>query len=349
MFRLRHLSCILILTAFRLQLPGQENNEIPAVSDVCKFGIMFYNLENYFDTRDDSLTGDEEFTPSGSRAWDNYRFYTKRNHLFKVILAAGNGNPPVLIGMCEAENRFVLERLAYDSPLQLYGYGIVHYDSPDPRGIDVALLFRKELFRLLHTRPVHISFPEEPSVRTRDVLYVKGILDRQDTLHIMVCHWPSKYGGVMATQARRKHLARMVRSLSDSVMTVEPSTSLVIMGDLNDEPGEESVQYLTTPIAGATAPPLVNLMESPCGCEGTHKYQGIWSILDQILVSKNLTDQGGILHVSPGGARIFCPPFLLSEDERHLGNKPFGTYSGPVYRGGFSDHLPVLVDIIRKP
>ncbi len=168
------------------------------------FRVMFYNVENLFDTKDDSLTSDEEFLPDGDRHWNTNKFYKKLNNIYKVILGVGEWNPPAIVALCEIENRFVLNQLVYQTPLKKFDYKVVHFESPDRRGIDVAMLYRKELFHVDTAFPIQINFPFDENSKTRDILYVKGSFDKKDTIHFFINHWPSRYGGYMQTKPKRE-------------------------------------------------------------------------------------------------------------------------------------------------
>lgn len=313
--------------------------------------VMFYNVENLFDTDNDPNTMDDEFTKEGFKSWNNYRFYRKLNNIAKVILAVGEWNPPVLVGLCEIENRFVLEKLIYHTALKNIGYGIIHADSPDPRGIDVALLYRKDLFSPVAINPLQQNFPSDNNKRTRDILYVKGLVTGQDTLHLFVNHWPSKYGGFAQTQPLRNHVAGFLRSFTDSILLACPAANIIIMGDFNDNPVSESViGYLGAlqDTSGCKDGGLRNLMYQYMNRfnKGTHKYQEYWDIIDQIIVSANLLCCENNLFIPERKAVIFDAPFLMVRDEKYLGFKPNRTFSGPQYLGGYSDHLPVYINIV---
>ena len=311
----------------------------------------FYNCENFFDTYDDSLTRDDEFTPEGARHWDNRRFYRKVNHTFKVILALGNPEPPALVGLCEIENRFVLNKLVYETPLKQFGYRIIQFESPDRRGIDVALLYRKDIFEPLYSEPVPVRFPFDTASRTRDILYVKGVLLNADTIHIFVNHWPSRYGGYLPTVPKRKQAAETLRNKTDSVLRANPHAAILIMGDFNDGPHDASfaeVLQAKNPVHADTLTNLYNLMllKQKDWSYGSLKYREGWGKFDQIIVSGNLLRQDAPLHVAGNKAFIFHAPFLLEEDKIYLGQRLNRTYVGFKYHGGFSDHLPVYVDLI---
>jgi len=315
--------------------------------------ILFYNVENLFDVFNDSLTNDDEFTPEGERHWNNYRFYKKLNNLSKVIIGIGEWNPPSVIGFCEVENRFVLNKLIYETPLKNFDYKIIHFESPDRRGIDIAMLYRQSRFEPVYYCPVPIQFPDNPESKTRDILYVKGLLGGRDTVHFFVNHWPSRYGGYEASKPRRIFVASVLRHKVDSINAAVSNPNIIIMGDFNDEPGDESIRIelkARSDTAMLTSVELVNLMGllKKNLSIGTNKYKAEWSMIDQFIVSGNLLHGINPIQVSKEGARIFQSSFLLEEDETHLGYKLNRTYIGPVYHGGFSDHLPVYLDIISQ-
>jgi hypothetical protein len=314
--------------------------------------IVFYNVENLFDVFNDSLTNDDEFTPDGERHWNNYKFYKKLNNLSKVIISIGEWNPPSVIGFCEIENRFVLNKLIYETPLKSFDYKIIHADSPDRRGIDVAFLYRQSRFEPLYYYPIPIHFPDNPGSKTRDILYVKGILNTADTVHFFVNHWPSRYGGYEDSKPRRMFVAAILRSKVDSILSVNHHPNIIIMGDFNDEPWDESIRDVlktktdTTSLNADEMIALMGLFKKNMSI-GTNKFQSEWSVIDQFIVSGNLLSGGSSLRVSKQGAKIYDESFLLEKDETHLGMKLNRTFIGPVYHGGFSDHLPVYLDLIR--
>ena len=291
--------------------------------------FMFWNLENCFDPADDPAVRDEEFTPAGERHWTWNKLNRKLNGVVKVIVAARDtyGDYPALVGLCEVENAAVLRKLVSIKMMAKLGYGWVHRDSPDARGIDVALLFRKSRFRPLVVRAVPV--PTDPP--TRDILYVKGLLDGEP-VHVRVNHWPSKLGG-SAGAARRRAAAASLRACIDSIDTAGGSReTVIIMGDFNATPREIDLamsgfekalpgfENLATPLAAAG--------------EGSIKYRGTWELIDQFWIRE----------ARPGARMsVFRPPFLLEPDTGYTGEKPRRTWSGPRYKGGLSDHLPVVL------
>ncbi|MCX6243732.1 MAG: endonuclease [Bacteroidetes bacterium] len=312
--------------------------------------VVFYNLENLYDPYDDTTRLDDEFTSKGAKRWTYSKFLLKLNHVAKTFLAIGGWEPPAIIGMCELENRYVLNKLIYETPIKRYGYKFIHYDSPDARGIDVALLYRLDRFKVIHSKNIRISFPFDTMMRTRDILYVKGILFTTDTVNIFVNHWPSRRGGFKESVPKRMLVAGKLRSLLDSLLHHDKQSKIIIMGDFNDEPDQPSIRevlHATEFTPATTSDSIVNLMIPKMRDQysGTYKFQGKWSIIDQFMVSGSLLlDEKGV-RTSPESVHIFNSGFLTEEDERFFGTRPQRTYAGPRYLGGFSDHLPIYLDL----
>ena len=308
-----------------------------------KFPVLFYNVENLFDCDDDTLKNDNEFLPGSVRHWTFKRYNDKVNKIAKVILASNGWDLPALAGLCEVENKAVLNRLIWETGLNEAGYRFVHHESPDKRGIDVALLYRKDVFSVIHDSPVVISDPDE-NFFTRDILYVKGVMFGADTLNVFVCHLPSKYGGEMQSERKRIAAAKILRVVCDSIFNANPESNILVMGDMNESPDEQAMSGVLK--AGRdTGSELVNLsfILEPEKVNGTIKYRGRWYVYDQIIVSRHLMRNG--FSVAP--MQVVELPFLLEDDESHTGVKPFRTYIGPMYHGGFSDHLPVKTVIVK--
>lgn len=308
-------------------------------------GIMFYNVENLFDVVNDPETNDDEFTPDGNRRWNYSRIRQKFSNLNRVILNAGGWNLPVVVGLCEVENSWVLSAMLRETGLYNLGYRYVHYDSPDLRGIDVALLYRRERFKVQASRPVEVNFGpgERP---TRDILYVKGVLDNADTLHILVNHWPSRLGGAAASQPKRRHAALVVKSLTDSIRNVHPDALLIVMGDFNEPP--RSAIFTNDLNAGRLEDDVWLISPAlylPPG-KGTLKHGHAWEVYDQILISRPFFERKSPVQMDKPLMRIVEIPFLFQPDATHGGTKLFRTYEGFKYTGGYSDHLPVWIDLV---
>jgi predicted extracellular nuclease len=298
--------------------------------------LAFYNVENFFDCEDDSLTADEEFLPGGLRGWTPTRFWQKAGHISRVMAYL---KFPVLVGLAEVENEACLSRLTRASPLKQAGYAFIHRESPDPRGIDVALLYNPYLFQPLHDTVLVARFDGQPTKRSRDVLVVKGYLYGVDTLHVLVCHLPSRLGGEKATSPLRRQVARTMRVYVDSLLTINPQTMVLIMGDFNDEADSPS---LAVELGRESSLFNLTLLMRDQGIKGTHKHQSDWAFLDHILVSPALLERLDTVVVAD-------PPFLLQTDKTWLGIKPFRTYHGMVWQGGYSDHLPLYLDVKSTP
>ena len=309
--------------------------------------IMFYNVENLFDTEDDSLTSDEEFLPEGVRYWNDSRFFNKLTHISQVIMAASKGTFPSVIGLAEVENSKVLDLLLYNTPLGKLGYKYVHKESPDKRGIDVAFLYRKDRFSPISYQAIPVKNPVDSTFTTRDILYVKGTLGA-DTIHFFVNHWPSKYGGTLETKSLRALAASTLRMHTDSILSSNNLSKIILMGDFNDSPADESVKDVLGAkevVLDIEKTSLYNLgfQEYKKGV-GSNKYQEKWELIDQFIVSGNLLNGQG-LTTNVNLFTIFKAPFLVEKDENHLGEKMNRTYIGFKYHGGFSDHLPILLDL----
>jgi len=310
--------------------------------------IVFWNVENLYDPYDDTTTLDDEFTSSGSKHWSYSKFRKKLNLVAKTLIATGGWEPPAIAGMCEVENKYVLAKLIYETPLKSWKFRVVHHESPDARGIDVAMIYRPEKFKLLSARTFSINFPFDTTSQTREILMVKGLMFDTDTLNVFINHWPSRRGGYVESQPRRNWVAGVLRKLIDSVQSVNPLSNIIIMGDFNDEPDKESIISILgagDKTVNILPNRLVNLMFPKIRDEGTIKYQGNWSILDQFIVSGSVFQGTNGLKSDFRDAQIVRMDFLLNEDIRYFGSKPIRTYTGPRYNGGFSDHLPISLDV----
>lgn len=312
--------------------------------------IVFYNTENFYDTKNDSLKNDEDFLPDGAKHWTYQRFRQKITRLYQTFTAIGRGEMPAIIGMCEVENREVLNRLIYDTPLEKSGYRIIHRDSPDARGVDVAIIYRPDIFQPDSSSWLNVPLPGNET--TREILHVRGRLWGEDTIHVYVNHWPSRFGGAGASASKRLAAASTLAASIKEVLTVNPSSNIIIMGDFNDEPGDESLQALNKILmndGAGSLPLLVNLSEkkSLIAYEGTLKHKGSWSIFDQFIVSPAFVNGSNGCSLLSRETEIFSAGFLLEVDATYTGYKPFRTYSGPGYNNGFSDHLPVSI-LVQK-
>lgn len=323
-----------------------NNNAQPNRSE---YSLVFYNVENLFDVKNDSLTNDDEFTPEGGRHWTYNRLKKKLQNTSKVILSSTGWSVPTIIALCEVENRYVLEQLRKETPLKSIPYKIIHKESPDFRGIDVALLYNSEDFYPLEYEYFPLLNKNGVALKSREILYVSGVLGGIDTIHIFVNHWPSRYSGVMETRALRNGAAKLLNEKVSIVLNEDEKSKIIIVGDFNDQPKDESLtKYLKASLLSkpASSGRLYNLSagwDKPN--EGTLKYQSQWFVFDQIIVSEELLSSQKGLFTKLEWASIYRSPFLLEEDKTYGGKKPARTYSGFKYSGGFSDHLPVVLKL----
>jgi predicted extracellular nuclease len=324
------------------------NYSFSQTNDKRNFKIASYNVENFFDCVDDSLTNDSEFLPGGMRGWNYTKYQKKQANIAKVIAAIGGWDIPALVGLCEIESQKCLLDLTRYSGLKNLRYKFLHHESPDPRGIDVALLYQPHQFKPIHDEAIRINFPDAPRNKTRDILFASGIIPTGDTLHVFVCHFPSRLGGEMESEDKRLFVASVLLSKVDSIFTANAHPNIVIMGDFNDFPTNSSLLDIlkARPLAdNFSSHELYNLMyKMHTEGKGTNKYEGDWGVLDQMIVSGNLLNTTSRLYTRQSDAHIFDADFLLENDKTYLGKQPFRTYVGMKYNEGYSDHLPVYTD-----
>ncbi len=282
--------------------------------------IISYNVENLFDNQHDSLKNDSSFLPQGNHYWTYQKYQTKLDRIAQVIVNISGWESAALVGLCEVENARCLRDLCHH--LKRFHYQYIHYESADERGIDVALLYDTTKVKILSSKPLRINLHND---HTRDILYACCLFNHRDTLHTMVCHLPSRLGGASTTASKRKASKRVIQQHIDSILCLQPHASIVVMGDMNSHP-EDDLQN------------MYNMMiDSEKAGKGTHKYQGIWSCLDQFYISASLYGNAQ--------ATIFSLEWLLEDDSKHLGYQPKRTYVGFRYHDGYSDHLPVVLKV----
>ena len=304
------------------------------------FRVMFYNVENLFDCRHDSLKEDREFLPDGEKKWTPSRYWRKLDALSKVVVAVGEERLPDLVGLCEVENDSVLFDLTRRSSLRALGYRYVATHSPDVRGIDVALLYQPGSFRLLESHEIPVPSAEAGFRPTRNVLYVKGEVLSGDTLHVLGCHLPSRLGATRVSRRHRMLAARTVRAVADSVHTATSDARILWMGDFNADVEDRVFREVVFPYF--REPGLSPFCAD--GVKGSYRYRGIWETIDHILVSPVLMDNSRPFHTSDGCRAIVAFPFMCEREKTYGGVRPFRTYQGPLYKGGYSDHFPVTLD-----
>jgi endonuclease/exonuclease/phosphatase family metal-dependent hydrolase len=291
--------------------------------------VMFWNLENFFDYVDGGEgESDMEFSPEGARHWTKTRFYAKCDAVAKAIMwtADSYGRMPDMIGLAEIENKGVLDRLLRSTALRKYDYRIIHYDSSDRRGIDVAILYRSSSMTLISTS-VKTPQHEGQKLPTRDILHAQMCLPDASIIDFIVNHHPSKFSGSKQTESRRTSAMQAMLYLCDSLS----SPRIIAMGDFNDHPDSHALRLAEGTLINKSAP----LHKAG---QGTIRYEGKWELIDQFLVSPSLSDCTQMY--------ICCIPFLMVRDTKHPGEKPLRTYTGPRYTAGVSDHCPILLSIL---
>lgn len=316
--------------------------------------VAFYNVENLFDTINDSLVYDDDRTPLGKDNWTTDRYEKKIRDISGVIARIGmqlTGSSPDLVGLCEVEKQNVVEDLIHHPNLIGNNYGLVHLDSPDERGIDVALIYKKSVFVPISFTSHRLLLMDEDQERdyTRDQLVVSGILDHKQ-LHLIINHWPSRSGGETRSRPGRIAAARLTKRIMDSVLLIAPNTGIIVMGDFNDNPTDVSLKKVLGSRTSAEYlqnNELFNPMESLYKKGyGSLAYRDEWSLFDQILMTKNLANNTKTDY-SFWKVGIYNPSYLITDKGRFIGY-PYRTYAGGAYIGGFSDHFPVFVTLIKE-
>ncbi|MDO9257879.1 MAG: hypothetical protein Q7U54_20355 [Bacteroidales bacterium] len=307
------------------------------------FVAMFYNVENLYDTVNDPKINDDEFTTSGKVPWTSVRLETKINHTAQVIADITTPAMPDLIGFAEIENQQVLEMLTSSAGLSKTKYGIVHFDSPDERGIDAAMLYNPATFKVVTSEPLHVTLPDNDL--TRDILYVKGKLNSGEILHVFINHWPSRREGSDISAAKRMAAAQALRAKLDAIQKLDKSANILILGDFNDEPSDKSITEglkALSPDEAISNNGLYGLLYPGFKKgEGSLFYKD-WDLFDQVIVSGNMLSNKKGLRTSVNNAGIFKAEYLLFKNKTGE-SRPNRTMSSGKYFGGYSDHLPVFV------
>lgn len=314
--------------------------------------FLFYNVENLFDPFNDSLKRDDDFTPDGQKRWTWRRMQEKCENIARVIVAAGGWEAVEMIGLCEVENALVIRQLLKHPLLAPYNYEYIVTKSPDIRGINLAFLYRSEKIKLIDQRSLRVSNPKDTSWKTRDILYLKLLTLYTDTLHLFLNHWPSRFGGRELSDPKRALAAKVLRGFVDSLFSAVTPAYIIISGDFNDEPSDSSVRWVlgAAPYPAECGSDLVNMVShfEEAGL-GTHAHRDVtgthFSMIDQFIVSRDMLNINS--SVQAKHPEILRFPFLLTENA--AGEEiPFRTYIGPRYIGGFSDHLPIMMDITLR-
>ena len=304
---MKRLFYVFLVLLMPLRAIGNES------SSIC---IVSYNVENLFHPDRDSLNPDTSFTPQGEHHWNYTRYYRKVENIARVLTNIGAWDGVDIIGLQEVENAACVKRLCYT--LRRGEYDYVHYDSPDSRGIDVALIYKKAKFTPISSNRLPVYLGEHT---TRDILYVCGLTDRNDTLHLLVCHLPSQLDGAAETEWKRAAAKRVLQAEVDSILSAQSDARIIVMGDMNSSP-KNDISGLSNRMTEFTT--------------GTHKHQGRWTCLDQFYTSPALSE---------ASVRIYDASWIQEPDEKYLGTKPKRCYIGYRYQNGFSDHLPIVMTI----
>jgi hypothetical protein len=344
---MRKLLSLLFIFTFILSFSQEKNKQYKITS------VAFYNIENLFDTIGDPDTNkilQEEFTPKGSKNWTSAKYKQKLENIASVIAKVGVDKakmPPALIGISEIENRKVLEDLVMQKSLKQFNYKIAHYNSPDKRGVDVALLYRDDAFKLIDSKSFTLVIPENPDFYTRAQLLVKGTID-DDTLFVIVNHWPSRRGGEKRSSPMRKAAARLSKSIVDSILSYNKDAKVIVMGDLNDDPSNASVKtYLKAkPEKDIADDEMYNTMYKLFSKGiGSLAYRDNWNLFDQIIISKGLLGE-----YSEGynfyQAHVYNKAYLKQESGKYQGY-PLRTFTtgGEI---GYSDHFPTYIFLLKE-
>ncbi|MBQ8774906.1 MAG: endonuclease/exonuclease/phosphatase family protein [Alistipes sp.] len=324
-----------------------------AIAQEKPYTVVFYNLENLFDIYDDPETHDEEFTPQGAKQWNEIKYQKKLSNMERVLfdIAAIQKDYPIVIGVSEIENRSVLEDLISQPKLKGANYRICHYDSPDARGVDVAFLYRADVFKLEGSENIKLVVEELPDFRTRDLVTMWGTIDGEP-FYFLVSHWPSRLGGKEASQFKRDACAKQIREIKDSLLANNPATKVIVMGDFNDDATDASlvktmgakgkVKELTE---GDFFNPYNAMLRAGLG---TLAYQDAWNLFDNICVTENLVNaKEGELRLIKGKkfyGNIFTRSYMLQQEGQYKGY-PLRTFVTNDFQNGFSDHFPVYIYI----
>jgi predicted extracellular nuclease len=290
--------------------------------------IAFYNVENLFDTIDGS-NDDAEFLPGAESKWNTEKYQTKLQHIRQVMTDL---QMPMVMGVCEIENKAVLQDLI----AQEKRYGIVHYDSPDARGIDAAMLYRKDLLKLKASGNIRFTLPGDTIPTSRDIVWAK-FQYQKETIYVVVNHWPSRRGGADQSAPRRLKAAEMAADFISKIEKNEPKAKIILMGDLNDHPQDAAPQIIATKLT-----PQITKESGQFG--GSYNYKNEWEIIDHIFASGNAFE--GAMSVQKNSGTIHSFPYLLTEYKGQT--VPNRTYAGTKYLGGYSDHLPVSIKVVLK-
>ena len=338
---------LLIAFSLLILISGIKSQDAKQYKAGC---FVFYNIENLFDTIPGS--NDKEFAPGSEKQWNSERYFAKMETIGSVIVNVGadfTGTAPAIVGLSEIENMTVLKDLVKAESIKKFNYQIVHFDGSDYRGVDCALLYRPEFFTVTNTAMHVVRTPEDPDFRTRDQLLVSGLYDGEE-MHFIVLHWPSRRGGEKRSAPKRQAAAEVTRGIVDSILVINPKAKIVVMGDLNDDPIDESVKVhlnATGVKEDAVLPVLYNPMfDLYKKGIGSLAYQDKWNLFDQIIISPAFLEKD-MSSYRFHKALVYNKAFLMQKEGKFKGY-PFRTYVGNTYMGGYSDHFPAYIYILKE-
>lgn len=329
---------VLFMVLGSFMLMAGSCSKVPGVS------IAFYNVENLFDTHDDPQKNDNWYLPTSEIKWTSEKYNSKLEKLAEVISQINDGSAPDFIGLCEVENKSVVEDLIKESKLLSANYKIVHYESPDERGIDVAFLYNKEIFRVTDSRNIEVDLGSFDD-KTRDILYVEGKLGSGEKLHFLVNHWSSRGEGLRKSEPKRIIAAKTLLKAKNEIIAKDPNANIIIMGDFNDEPFNSSIEVAlgakfdqSDVKQGDLYNPWADLKKKG---KGSYRYKKNWNMLDQIIISRHLLDPESSVRYIDNSATIFKKDWLIQTGD--YAGFPLRTYGGRKYLNGYSDHLSVCL------
>lgn len=341
---------ILLLSLITLNSCSQTKSDYREPSPLKKitsFSVGFYNVENLFDTIDDPEIIDEEYLPSSEKKWNSEKYRQKLKNLSKVISSESKKQLPLIVGLCEIENQTVIKDLINQPSLKKGEYEYIHYDSPDQRGIDVGLIYQKKYARVNSSKKISVALPEGKP--TRDILMVELTLYNYEKLYVFVNHWPSRRGGEEESEINRITAANTLKKEIDSILEKNSLANILVMGDFNDTPINNSILNYLEADTIVSEKRLFNVSYSLAKNKiGTHNYQGEWSMLDQIIISKNMLSTNSKLRLKENQIHILNYDWMMYEHPKYKDLRPNRTYSGNTYHAGYSDHLPVFIRLTNK-
>lgn len=345
------LALLLVITAGSAQAKISKKETLKASYSVSC--VAFYNLENLFDTINDPTINDEEYLPEGGMKWTSFKYENKVQKMAYALSQLGTDYVPTgaaVIGVSEIENRGVLEDVVADPAWGERKMEIVHYDGPDRRGVDVGLLYNPDYFTVTNSNSHRLYIEEDPNFRTRDQLVVSGYL-QGEKIHVIVNHWPSRYGGEVASRPKRAAAARLTKWIADSIYQREPKAKIIIMGDLNDDPynipccevlGAKKTREEVQPQGFFNT--MWQMLDRGIG---SLAYNGSWNLFDQIIISEPLMNANPAKELSYWKAQVFNKPFLTVQEGKDKGT-PLRTTKSNVWQNGYSDHYPTMIYLIKQ-